>query len=175
MNIMYKFIALGVSILLSRFLLTKLCGFLKITSLVSTLLCGGFIFVGLNMILNYQVDIFFGRSRSMIDSLVGMIFGVGQFLLICIAANFCILIMNQKSINIPRWMQDAVSTESDPPKVDPMQDTFTYGILRAITNQNVPEKIQKILSSIGPKIKNYVKGDIDQMSSSQAKSSPEDE
>ena len=174
MNIMYKFIALGVSILLSRFLLTKLCGFLKITSLVSTLLCGGFIFVGLNMILNYQVDIFFGRSRSVIDSLVGMIFGVGQFLLICIAANFCILIMNQKSINIPRWMQDAVSTESDPPRVDPMQDTITYGILRAITNQNVPEKIQKILSWISPKIKNSMKGYMDQMSSSQVKSSFED-
>lgn len=71
-------------------------------------------------------------------------------------------------------MQDAVSTESDPPRVDPMQDTFTYGILRAITNQNVPEKIQKILSWISPKIKNSMKGYMDQMSSSQVKSSFED-
>lgn len=156
-SILYKFACLIISIVLSRFLLAKVCSVLKITSFIPTILCGTGIFVILNMILNSQVDVFFGKSRSFLDSLLGGVFGFGQFLLFCVAANFCILIMDQRGMSLPKWMQDIASPDKTPQKEDPMHSTLTYGVMKSITNFNVPDRLQKFLTWAGPRVKDSLK------------------
>ena len=168
-NILYKIVALGISMLLSKPILTKICEALKITGLVPTIMCGITIFLILNIIFNYQVDILFGRSRSIIDSLLGGVFGFAQFLLICVAANLLITVLDQKGVSLPKWMHDSISIDKPISTKDPLHGTFTYGILRYITDLKVMEKLNSTWSTFAPNFKSSIKKHFDEHKSDETR------